>query len=163
MASLKVIKMYNLFIIKTTIMLLFCCTPIEQEPCDTLLDVKSLESEYGCENTIHQLHITLSDTFTIIRSQESYEQQVTYWQGNCDPNIDFSVFDLVIGKQSWGNQVYKIEYELVRVCQTNKLRLTVRITWGDATLPDTITYHALIPKLKDEEDIEVIVEQLNSY
>ena len=144
-------------------MLLYCCTPIGQDPCDTLLDIKNLESEYGCENTLYQLNITLSDTFTIIRSQESYEQQVTYWQGNCDPDIDFSVFDLVIGHQSGGNLVYKIEYELIRVCQTKKLRLTVRILWGDATQPSFPTYHALIPKLRDEEDIEVIVEQLNSY
>ena len=155
-------KTLNLFTIKTTIILLFCCSPNDQEPCDTMLDVKSLESEYGCENTIYSIDITLKDTFTIIRSQESFEQQVID-RANCNPEIDFSVFDLVIGKQFGETLVYKIEYELVRECQTKELKLTVKIFWGDATQPSNPTYHALIPKLIDEEEIEVIVEQLNSY
>ncbi len=147
--------MYNLFIIKTTIMLLYCCTPIEKDPCDTLLDIKSLESEYGCENTKHLIDIALTDTFKIIRSQSSFDSLVS---GPCKPQIDFTMYDLIIGKKglSMGNQA--ITYELVRDCKTNMLMLTVTFIQNEATVALNITYHALIPKLKDEETIEVVIQ-----
>ena len=155
MASLKIIKIYHLFIIKTTIILLFCCSPNDPEPCDTLLDVKSLESEYGCENTKHLIDIALNDTFKIIRSQSSFDSLVS---GTCKPQIDFTKYDLVIGKKRLisGNQA--ITYELVRDCKTNRFMLTVTFIQNEATVAPNITYHALVPKLKSNETIEVVLQ-----
>ena len=155
MASLKVIKMYNLFIIKTLIILLFCCSSNDLEPCDTMLDIKSLESEYGCENTKHLIDIALTDSFKIIRSQSSFDSLVS---GPCKPQIDFTMYELIIGKKGLTSGNTAIKYEMVRDCKTKMLRLTVTFIQNEATVALNITYHALIPKLKDEETIEVVLQ-----
>jgi len=122
---------------------------------ETLLTEKHLESEYGCINTKRTLSVDLNNDCIIIRSKTDYDNKVS---GSCHPEIDFSLYDLVIGKQASGNENDTIEYDLRRVCPNDELTLTVNIIQSDATRPDNVAYHALIPKLGDEEALNVIVK-----
>jgi hypothetical protein len=116
------------------------------------LDIKSLESEYGCVNTKYGLSINLSDTYIIIRSQEEFENKVS---GECIPNVDFSSYDLIIGKKQLTSGNSSIDYELIRDCHISKLELKVTYNQNIATEAPNLTYHALLPKLGDEETVEV--------
>jgi hypothetical protein len=115
---------------------------------------KHFESDYGCADTRHTLIINLTNNCTIIRSKETYDSQVS---GICHPDIDFTLYDLVIGKQSSGNNNDTITYDLRRTCPDNKLTLIVDIIQGLVTIPDNVVYHALIPKLGDEESLNIQV------
>lgn len=116
------------------------------------LDVKSLESEYGCINTKYGLSINLSDTYIIIRSQEEFENKVS---GECIPKVDFSSYDLVIGKKQLTSGNTLIDYELIRDCHIGKLELKVTFNQNIAAEAPNLIYHALTPKLGDEETVEV--------
>jgi hypothetical protein len=120
----------------------------------TMITEKHLESEYGCVNTKRTLSIDLNNECIIIRSKTDYDNKVS---GSCHPEIDFSLYDLVIGKQASGNENDTIKYDLRRTCPKEELTLTVDIIQSAATRPDNVIYHALIPKLGDEEALNVIV------
>lgn len=107
-----------------------------------------------CDNPKYELNIDISNDYTIIRSQDIYDSEVT---GMCHPSVDFSKYDLVIGSQSSGNENHTIKYDLRRICPENVLVLTVDIIQSAATRPDNVVYHALIPKLSNSEQINVIV------
>jgi len=133
----------------TFLLLIFSCS--EKDNCNDLLFIVK---QFGCEYTKYStfLYIDLRNDYTIIRSQESFDSLVS---GKCHPEINFSQYDLVIGRQSSPNLNYTIEYDLRRVCPDNKLTLTINIIQSDATQPDNVTYHALIPKLGDGETLYV--------
>jgi hypothetical protein len=134
-------------------LLLSILSGCKKDDCkETLLPLKNFENEFGCINTKYTLLIDLTNNCTIIRSKADYDLKVT---GNCHPTIDFSIFDLIIGRQSSGNENDTIKYDLRRICPSQELTLTVDIFQTDATRPDNVTYHALIPKLGDEETINV--------
>ncbi|WP_139923622.1 hypothetical protein [Hymenobacter sp. DG01] len=116
--------------------------------------MKSLETEYGCENTVRQMNVNLSETYTVIRSQQEFEQQVS---GSCRPQIDFVTYDLVIGKKGLATGVGGINYTLQQDCYTSKLLLNVTISPSMTTEAPNITYHALIPKLAAGQEIGVQV------
>ena len=101
------------------------------------------------EKALHEK--VLRNTFHI-RSKDTYDNNVT---GTCHPKIDFSKYDLVIGKQSTGNFNDTILYDYRRVCPNMELTLTVDVIQLDITMPSTVTYHALIPKLEDEESLNI--------
>jgi len=125
------------------------CT--KKDDCkETLLSIKHFESEYGCENTKHTLLIDTVNACVVIRSKESYDELVS---GICHPEINFSLYDLIIGKQSTGNWNDTILYDYRKTCPENNLTLTIEIVQSDLTLPDNVVYHALIPKLGDEETL----------
>lgn len=67
------------------------------------------------------------------------------------------IITLLIGKQSSGNENDTIKYDLRRVCPDHKLMLTIDIIQSVATRPDNVVYHALIPKLGDEETLNVTI------
>ena len=135
------------------LIILVCSLPSCTYDCDdTSIITKHFENDFGCENTKHDLVVDLINDYTIIRSKESYDNQVS---GTCHPDINFSLFDLVIGKQSSGNWNDTIIYNLTRTCPEDELILTVDIIQSAATIPDNVVYHAIIPKLGDEEAINV--------
>jgi hypothetical protein len=134
------------------IALLFLGSCNEKEKCeDILLTVDHFE----CENSKHALIVDLSNDFTIIRSKEQYDIMVS---GSCHPDINFSNFDLVIGKQSSGNWNDTIIYDLRKTCPENELTLTIEIIQMDITIPDNVVYHAMIPKLGDEDTLIVNID-----
>lgn len=127
----------------------------KKNDCDEkILIAKHLESDYGCVNTKYSLVVDLQNNGKIIRSEEVYNTEVA---GPCHPDIDFSKYDLVIGKQSSGNENDTILYDYRTACPDNEPTLTVDIVQSDATRPDNVVYHAIIPKLGDEETLHIIV------
>ena len=142
--------------ILTKSLLLICLTGLiscdKNDDCDsTDLIVTSLESEYGCDDTRYDLEIDLSNNYTIIHSQQEFENKVT---SNCIPDIDFSSFDLVIGKKGLSSGNSSIDYKLTKDC-SNQITLLVTFNQGETMNAPNITYHALIPKLGDEETVNV--------
>lgn len=107
-----------------------------------------------CSNSKYNLNIDISNDYTIIISTGRYDEEVT---GTCHPNIDFSKYDLIIGTQSTPNENDTIKYDLRRVCPENELILTIDIIQSLATRPDNVVFHALVPKQKKTENIQVIV------
>ena len=146
---------YSVLLISTIICIMSCS---KKDTCkEQLMTVKHFESDYGCADTRHSLIINLTNSGTIISSKDAYDSQVS---GDCHPQIDFTLYDLVIGKQSSGNNNDTITYDLRKTCPDSKLTLTVNIIQGLLTVPDNVVYHALIPKLGDGEslNIQVIVK-----
>ena len=121
--------------------------------CNHIKDCEEIQlttHHFDCEMTWNSIDI--QNDYIIIRSKEIYDTKVT---GDCHPTIDFSLYDLVIGKQSSGNEIDTIKYDLRRTCPDNELTLTVDIIQSAATRPDNVVFHALIPKLGDEENLKV--------
>ena len=133
---------------------LYACIDEKEKCVDELLSTKHFETEFGCIQTRYNLFIDLHNTCTIIRSKATYDELVS---GICHPEIDFSNYDLVIGKQATGNLNDTVYYDYRRVCPDMDLTLTIDVVTSAATQPSNITYHALIPKLGDEESIDIIV------
>ena len=124
------------------------CTP-------AILAITSLENEYGCMDTPWQMHIDLSEDFAIIRSQSVFDDLVT---GTCMPQIDFEAFDLLIGKKGLTNGFDTINYDgIVKNCDDNLLYLTVTFVLNSTTVAPNATYHVLMPKLEENETVNVTI------
>ena len=124
---------------------------------DTILNITSLESEYGCINTKYQMDIDLFDNHMIIRNQLDFTEFVI---GTCQPIIDFTIYDLVIGKKGLTSGNNSIEYELIEDCKTGNINLIVIFNQNISTVAPNLTYHALIPKIGNQQQLstEIIVE-----
>jgi len=140
--------------------LLICimsCT--KKDDCkEDIINIKNFETDYGCVNTRFGLNVNLNNECTVIRSKEDYDNQVS---GDCHPDIDFSQYDLVIGKQSTGNFNDTVLFDFRRTCPDKKLTLTIDVIQLDITQPSTIVYHTLIPKLGDEEALNIVINIKN--
>lgn len=144
-----------LFSFITTLAIMFSCS--KKNDCEVVqFPIEHFESKFNCDNTkyISSLNINIYNNCKIITSQASFDSLVT---GNCHPVIDFSKYDLVIGRQSTGNEYGSINYDLHRNCPEKELILTVDIIQSAATRPDNILYHALIPKLSPNDSLIVKV------
>jgi len=94
----------------------------------------------------------------VISSQEVFDVLVS---GSCTPNIDFNVYDLIIGKQGLRNGNISISYELIEDCETNVLTLTVTFLQNVTFETPSLTYHVLTAKLADVEALEVKIIETN--
>ena len=55
-------------------MLVISCGDDDDTNCeDTIVNLTSIETEYGCTNTPYQLDVNLQDDFTILSSQDAFE------------------------------------------------------------------------------------------
>lgn len=129
----------------------------DEECADSILNITSFETEYGCVDTKYQMDIDdLSESYIIIRSQTEFDNQIT---GNCQPAIDFSIYDLVIGKKGLSNGNNSIDYELIKNCKTLNLILKVTFNQNETTEAPNLTYHALVSKLGDEQGLntEIVI------
>lgn len=139
-----------------SILLLCILSSCKKNDCNEVIyPKKHLESDYGCSDTRHSLIVNLQNSASIIRSKADYDNEVT---GVCHPEIDFSKYDLVIGAQSSGNEVDTILYDYRNMCPDDELTLTVEIVQSAAATPDNVVYHAIVPKLGDEETLHVLVK-----
>jgi hypothetical protein len=122
-------------------------------PCESgSLPYKSLETEYGCTNTKYQLHISLQDTFAVIKNQADFFASVS---GSCLPTIDFTNYDLIIGKKGLKSDNKSIEYALQKDCETGHIGMNVTFKNTLGMSAPNLTYHCLVPKLKTGETITV--------
>ncbi len=124
---------------------------------DNVVNITSLENEYACTNTKYQMDIGLSDNYMIISNQLDFAEFVS---GSCQPTIDFSTYDLVIGKKGLASGNESIAYELLENCETGNLNLKVTFFQNIAAVAPNLTYHALIPKMDSQQElnVEIIVE-----
>ncbi|MFD2890744.1 hypothetical protein ACFS5J_01795 [Flavobacterium chuncheonense] len=145
------------FILYAFLIVLFtACNDDDDNPCsDTVVTTASLETEYGCTETKYQMEIDLTDDFTVITNQTDFNTLVT---GDCQPNIDFANYDLVIGKKGLFSGNTSINYEMIKDCETNNLTLTVTFVQNAASEAPNLTYHALIPKLTSGQSVMVEIE-----
>ena len=128
----------------------------KEKECENLvLKTESLEKLYGCSDTRYSLECRLDNDYEIIRSQEKFLKFTT---GTCRPEIDFQSYDLIVGKKGLTSGNSSIEYYLIEDCQEKIKILTVTFNQNIATVAPNLTYHALIPKLGDEETIKVIID-----
>ncbi len=132
-------------------LIIFSCD--KEEDCKNIsLKTESLENLYGCTDTRYGLECRLSDNFEIIRSQQKF---LDFTTGTCRPEIDFQLYDLIIGKKGLTSGNTSIDYKLIDDCKKGIKVLTVTFNQNIATVAPNLTYHALIPKLGDEETIQV--------
>ncbi|QNJ97565.1 hypothetical protein [Constantimarinum furrinae] len=145
-------KLKNSFLLILMLVVILSCNGDDDSCTPGIVEITSLEAEYGCVNTKNEMEINLSDDFVIITSQSDFDSQVT---GSCQPDINFSIYDLVIGKKALTSGNTSITYELLRNCDTQIQTLTVTFVQNATTEAPNLTYHALIPKLENGQVLEV--------
>jgi len=145
-------KLSKLIIITISIFLFSCEFDEDKDCLANTLDTHSLEEIYNCADTRHNTQIDLSDNYIIIRSQSQFNNLVT---GDCLPQINFSTYDLVIGKKGLTSGNETINYNYYYDCSLGNLVLEVEFIQNIASVAPNLTYHALIPKLGDEETVAV--------
>lgn len=142
------------FLLMFGIIIVLSCT---KEACeDKQLPVFSMEDEYGCENTKYQMNIVLFEQFTILRNQSEFDLLVS---GSCDVQVDFTKFDLVIGKRGLTNGNTRIEYELWDRCDMENLQLGITFYQNITTEAPNLTYHALVEKLETDAEIDITISE----
>lgn len=147
--------MYRLLVI-ALILFNISCSDDDGDVCrNEIIETTSLENEYNCENTKSNLEIDLSDDFIVITNQTDFENLVS---GNCDPNIDFSRFDLIIGKEQLPSGNDSIDYKYSRNCNTNDYILEVTFNQNMLLIAPNITYHQLVPKIEQGFNVEVEID-----
>lgn len=116
------------------------------------IPTKTIDEVINCP--VGELITNLNENYAIIRSQAEFNALVSY-SGDCPFNtIDFSVYDLVIGKKQLtsGNQFWDSDHFTID-CTTKKLRFHF---WQNAAAyAPNVTYHALIPKLNASDILQV--------
>jgi hypothetical protein len=143
--------MKKYIIILTALLSIVSCN--KKDNCiETQMTTKQFDSEYGCSDSKNTLKIDLVNNVTVIRDKTTYDSEVS---GGCHPEIDFSVYDLVIGKQSIDYPNDTITYDLRNACPDNILTLTVNLIQSSVAEKDTVVYHALIPKIEDQGNLTV--------
>ncbi len=138
--------------------LICACAEDDYDPCVVSIDnFTNLEVAYDCEDTKNNLVIDLVNTHTVIRTQEAYGMMVT---GDCNPAIDFDTYDLVIGRKQLANGNDAIMYSLTKgaFCP-EPYELTVTFMQNDTEIAPTVTYHVLIPKLEESEEVVVVLKE----
>jgi hypothetical protein len=138
-----------------TLALLVGLSSCKKNDCkEEIISTKHFESEFGCVNTKHDLSVDITNNVMVIRSKEDFDSKVS---GTCHPDIDFSLYDLVIGKQATAYSNDTILYDYRIPCPEDKLTLTVDIVQSDLNVADTVVFHAMIPKLGNEEPLYINV------
>jgi hypothetical protein len=132
----------------------YSCNKLEDvNTCKNInIPITSLENEYGCVDTKDLMKIDLLEDYIIIRNQDDFDSLVS---GSCNPIIDFDTYDLVIGKKGLPNGNNTIYYKLYENCETKSLTLQVSFINSMIMIAPNLTYHSLIPKLKNGQNINV--------
>lgn len=145
-----------LFLVCIPFLLSSQCTADDNDPCfDEEIATNSLETIYSCENTKYQMEIDLSNDFIVITDQQTFNDLVT---GSCMPEIDFSTYHLLIGKQGLTSGNTSIHYSLSKdICKSDLWELTVNFNQNATAEAPNLTYHRLIPNTLNAENIMVTI------
>lgn len=136
-----------------SIFVLFSCSDDDDNLCtDQVIETTGLESEYNCVNTKFEMDIDLTDDFIIITNQADFDSRVT---GECQPDIDFSTYNLLIGKEQLTTGNDSIDYVLTEDCDTNTYHLEVTFNQNETFIAPKLTYHRLLPKGSQTRDVSV--------
>ena len=121
---------------------------------DGQIEVMSLE-DLGCTNTAFNVKVATLQEFELIRNQEDYDAFIS---ADCNPQIDWLNYDMIAGMVGLNQGLRSIKNLLVTNCRTNRLILTVEIHLNLTQVAPQISFNAIIPKLKDEQDFFVEVK-----
>ncbi len=135
------------------VIVISACSNDDDEICNTVA-TGSLESLYNCVNTQNNMDFTFASEYEIIRTQGRFDSVIL---GNCKPIIDFTTYDIIVGEETTSSGVDTIEYEYTPPCNGLNGDLEVKIIRNAAAVVETVTYHALIPKLQTSETVTVNV------
>jgi hypothetical protein len=130
------------------------CNDDTNDCTDTILNVNHLETEYGCTDA----NVDLSENYMIVSNPLYFSEFV---DANCQSEVDFTTYDLIIGKKGLTNGLISIDYELIENCETENQYLTITFNLNETAEAPNVTYNALIPKL--EENQELSVELIVNY
>lgn len=146
---------FKIFFLPVLFLAITSCSNNDDNCKDKIINTTSLESEYQCTNTKNDLDVELTEDFIVIRDQTDFNSRVA---GNCNPDIDFSIFDLVIGKKKLTTGNDSIEYELTENCEAGKYVLNVTFNQNESTVAPNLTYHRLIPKMAQGKELTVVTD-----
>ena len=143
----------NLFLILLS-SLLFACNTDNTTTCTTrILLTDNLETVYNCTNTVNLLDVLdLNEDYIIIRNNESFLEKVT---GACVAEIDFSKYDMLIGKKQLTNGLNSIKYNMTIDCNQKDPVVDVTFYLNETTEAPTVTYHVFVPKLGTSRNLKV--------
>ena len=128
----------------------------DDEVCqDTAIQTTSLEETYGCTDTKINLEIDLSNNYTVISNQAEFDERVT---GECKPEIDFTTYDLIIGKEMLPSGNDSIDYQYIENCRANTFILIVTFNQNETLIAPDLTYHRLVPKIRGDAVVDVEIE-----
>ena len=139
---------YLLIICLFLIASILSCGEVEIACSDALIEVGQIETVNECMI----LDVNLRDNFVVIRNQTDFAEVVN---ATCQTAIDFSEFDLLIGRIGLSNGLISIEYEHTRPCDTNIPQLNIIFNLNEPAVAPDVVYNALIPKLRDNESLQV--------
>lgn len=135
----------NYLLLFGSLFLIFSCTNKELNLQKTKDEVifKSVEKAYGCSDTRYSMNIDLKDNYVIIENKQTYKETVF---GDCTPDIDFSLYNLLIGKKQLLSGNNYVEFESWESVGELKLVIKVIFHQNIATVAPNITYAVLLPK-----------------
>lgn len=148
--------MKKVFVNKIVILCSFICIMTvscsEDPECqEGTIEVSGLE-ERGCTNSPYNITVATLNEFELIRNQEDYD---LFIDAKCNPDIDWFKYDLIAGMIGLNKSLAGIDKQLVMNCRTNRLILTFTFRVHQTQAAPIISFDALIPKLKDEQDFFV--------
>ena len=113
--------------------------------------------DFGCPNAAFLVSIESQQEFQLIRNQEDFELMVF---AECDIEVDWDVYDLVIGSVGLTSGLADIQKSISENCATNQNLLEININTNLTTVAGVITWQAVIPKLADDESlfVEISIE-----
>ncbi len=166
MLYLSTIVMKNIYKIRLFILLCLgiflcvaclssCTNKSDEETGCVMPDLRplSLDSLNTCKTPI-VIDVNLPENeYTIIQTQERFNELVTPSQ--CFTPIDFSKYELVIGKKQLSSNLADLGYELAQSCESNLLNITLKK--GRLTIAPIVVYHLLIPKSNIPPTVKVEV------
>ena len=103
-------------------------------------------------NAAFLVSIESQQEFQLIRNQEDFDIMVFT---SCDVQIDWEVYDLVIGAIGLSSGLMNIEKSIRTNCLLNQNLLDIVINTNITASADRITWQAVIPKLADDESLFV--------
>ena len=140
---------YLLIVCLSLIASILSCDDGEVASCsDTLIELGQIETENECMI----LNVDLRDNYVVIRNQTDFAAVVN---ANCQSAIDFSEFDLLIGRIVLPNGLTSIEYEYTRSCNASIPKLDIIFNLNETTEAPDVVYNALIPKSRNNESLTV--------
>ncbi|MDW5289250.1 hypothetical protein [Formosa sp. PL04] len=136
----------------------FSCDEDDNDCVDTVFVTTSLEEVYGCVDTENEMYVpsAAENTYTVITNQADFESQV---EGTCMPEIDFEMYDLIIGNYVLTSGYSNIIYELSEDCDSQELELDVTFNITDVAVTQDVTYHVLTPKLENVAGLTVDIDE----
>ncbi len=133
----------------------------EELSTEEILKTESLETVYGCQNTMMLLSlpdIAGKDSFYIINNQKDFDAHIK--STSCSPQIDFDKYTLLIGTKILTSGCSGINYELKKITagQKESLSMTVRFELNLTTVAIGVTYHVLMPRQQEGIPVNVHLE-----